>query len=83
MKRGDLIRYWRKSGGSARAYWLDESDGKGRVRIRPVAPENTRPVWVDIEDVYDDAGVDVGDGMTIADEVTAFCIKHIEEGRKK
>ena len=65
MKKGAIIRYWRKRGGTARAYWLDESrtieSPEGpihQVRVRPVAPENAKAVWVSVHAIYiqDSAG---------------------------
>lgn len=61
MKRGDLVKYWRSRGGSARAYWLDESRTKDtplgpvhEVKVKPVVPENAASVWVPIESIYDE-----------------------------
>ena len=51
MKINDIVRFWRRQGGWARAYWLDISDGKNKVRIKPVALKDAVPIWVDIDDV--------------------------------
>lgn len=51
MEKKDIVRYWRKRGGWGRAYWLDESNRKNQVRVKPVAPDDASAVWIDIDDV--------------------------------
>jgi len=61
MKRGDIVRYERPRGGSARGYWLDEArmvdtllGPENQVKVMPIEPGRKNAIWVSVDAIYDE-----------------------------